>query len=34
MALQGAVEGVLSYISKHLIMQFIHCAVGYSAGQR
>lgn len=34
MALQCPVEGVLSYVSEHFIMQLVHCAVGYSAGQR
>ena len=34
MALQGPIESVLSDISKHFVMQFVHCAVGYSAGQR
>lgn len=34
MTLQGPVEGVLSYISKHFVMQLVHCAVGYSADQR
>lgn len=34
MALQGPVEGVLGDISKHFVMQLVHRAVGYSAGQR
>lgn len=34
MALQCPVEGVLSYVSEHFIMQLVHCAVGYSEGQR
>lgn len=33
MALQGAIQGVLSDISKHFIMQFVHCAVGNSTAQ-
>lgn len=31
-ALQGPIVGVLSNVGKHFIVQFVHCAVGYSAG--